>query len=553
MVSERVLHQDRYTSIHIDVLDTVTRDTKLGKEEITRDVPNVSEDALRNLDDSGIIRVGTYVEAGDILVGKITPKGESQLNPEEKLLRAIFGEKAGDVRDSSLRVPTSMAGIVTDIVVFNREGVEKDERTKQIEKEMLEKYAQDHYDELRIVRRNLIAMTAPILLGKHLAQNIHSPQKELLYEAGTEITTEILEEISFRHWEEVKVDDDQANDQLKTLVKNALAQKHLLENIYEDKCEKVSKGDELPPGVIRMVKIYIATKRKLSVGDKMAGRHGNKGVVSTVQPISNMPYMEDGTPIDMVLNPLGVPSRMNIGQVLETHLGRAASELGKKIQQMIEEQNPLQQVRNFMKEIYSSPEVDQYLNEMSDEDFVEFAKKYRKGVHIATPVFDGAIEEDIQRINRLAEVPTSGQVWLYDGLTGERFSQQITVGYAYMLKLHHLVDEKIHARSIGPYSLVTQQPLGGKAQFGGQRFGEMEVWALEAYGASHTLRELLTVKSDDITGRNKVYESIIKGRHEMDTGLPESFKVLISELKSLCLNIELLKEAENEEYENTLN
>ena len=552
LVSEKLLHKDRFTSVHIDIFDMVARDMKLGKEEITRDIPNVGEEALAQLDDSGIVRVGNYVRPGDILVGKVTPKGESQLNPEEKLLRAIFGEKAGDVRDTSLRVNQGVEGVVIDVVVFNRGGVERDKRTVEIERELLETYKKDHEDELRIVRRNLLKMALPLIQNKKLTRKISAAKGEIFLASGTIITEENLGILPLKNWNSVKTDNAESNQQLEILVGNALSQMYLLENIYQDKCEKISKGDELPPGVIRMVKVYLATKRKLAVGDKMAGRHGNKGIVSKIQPVENMPFREDGTPIDIVLNPLGVPSRMNVGQVLETHLGWAAHELGEKVQKFVEKNHPVNKLRRFFKQIYNVPEVTKYLNRLGDEEFLEFAHKCRNGIHMATPVFDGATEDDIHTMMKLAELPKSGQIWLYDGLTGERFSQKVTVGYAYILKLHHLVDEKIHARSIGPYSLVTQQPLGGKAQFGGQRFGEMEVWALEAYGAAYTLQELLTVKSDDVQGRNRMYETIIKGIQHLDTGIPESFKVLISELKSLCLNIELLQNVETVSSENEL-
>ena len=549
MVSQRVLHDDIYTSVHIDVLDTVARDTKLGKEEITRDIPNVSEEALSNLDDSGIIRVGTYVRYNDILVGKVTPKGETQLNPEEKLLRAIFGEKAGDVRDTSMRVPQGMEGVVTDVVVFNREGVERDERTKEIEQELLAKYEKDHSDEIRIVHSNLNMRILSIAKNQKLANDLLNLNGDVVFPKGTKITKDMLSDVPLKSTDGIQVDDEGINLKVATLVRNAMQQMYLLDNVFQDKCEKVSKGDDLPPGVIRMVKVFIAVKRQLSVGDKMAGRHGNKGVVSTLQPIENMPFMEDGTPVDIVLNPLGVPSRMNVGQVLETHLGRVARGLGDKVNRLMEENNPAPEIRNFLKTVYSSKDVDEFFDKKDDQEIIEFAQKYQSGFHLATPVFDGAQEENIHHMAEMAEMPKSGQVWLHDGMTGERFSQKVTVGYAYILKLHHLVDEKIHSRSIGPYSLVTQQPLGGKAQFGGQRFGEMEVWALEAYGAAFTLQELLTVKSDDTFGRNRIYESIVKGKHQLETGLPESFKVLISELKSLCLNIELLQESENYETE----
>ena len=543
LVSQRLMHEDTFTSVHIDVLDTVARDTKLGKEEITRDIPNVSEEALKNLDESGIIAVGTSVTSKDILVGKVTPKGETQLNPEEKLLRAIFGEKAGDVRDTSLRVPQGVDGVVTDVVVFNREGVERDERTRHIEQELLARYEKDHYDEIRIVHSNLVNRILSVAEKKSFSVDVLSVQGDILAKKGSEITRESLNKIPLNSSEGVQVSDKKINLKIATFVRNALQQMYLLENVYQDRCEKVSKGDDLPPGVIRMIKVYIAIKRKLSVGDKMAGRHGNKGVVSTIQPVENMPFMEDGTPVDIVLNPLGVPSRMNVGQVLETHLGRVASGLGKKIQEFLEKNNQVKQIRNFLKDVYECKVAQKHFDSMDDDEFLEFVQRYRPGFHMATPVFDGAKETDIHKMAKMADLSTSGQVWLYDGMTGERFSQKVTVGYAYIMKLHHLVDEKIHARSIGPYSLVTQQPLGGKAQFGGQRFGEMEVWALEAYGAAYTLQELLTVKSDDVLGRNKIYESIVKGRHQLETGLPESFKVLISELKSLCLNIELLQKS----------
>ena len=547
MVSQRLMHEDTFTSVHIDVLDTVARDTKLGKEEITRDLPNVSEEALKNLDESGIIAVGTSVSSNEILVGKVTPKGETQLNPEEKLLRAIFGEKAGDVRDTSLRVPQGVDGVVTNVVVFNREGVERDERTRQIEQELLSSYEKDHHDEIRIVHSNLVNRILSVAEKKPLSADVLSIQGEVLVKKGTKISEEILHKIQLKSADGIQITDKNINLKVGTFVRNALQQMYLLENVYQDRCEKVSKGDDLPPGVIRMIKVFIAIKRRLSVGDKMAGRHGNKGVVSTIQPVENMPFMEDGSPVDIVLNPLGVPSRMNVGQVLETHLGRVASGLGKKIEEFLEKNNPTKQIRSFLKNVYECRVAQKYFDSMDDQTFLEFVQKYKPGIHMSTPVFDGAKESDIHRMAEMAGLSKSGQVWLYDGMTGERFSQKVTVGYAYILKLHHLVDEKIHARSIGPYSLVTQQPLGGKAQFGGQRFGEMEVWALEAYGAAYTLQELLTVKSDDVHGRNKIYESIVKGRHQLDPGIPESFKVLISELKSLCLNIELLQNSEEEE------
>ncbi|MDH4121813.1 MAG: DNA-directed RNA polymerase subunit beta [Deltaproteobacteria bacterium] len=543
LISERVVREDLFTSIHIEEFEVVARDTKLGKEDITRDIPNVSEEALRNLDDSGIVRIGTYVKPGDVLVGKVTPKGETQLNPEEKLLRAIFGEKAGDVRDTSLRVSQGIEGVVTNVVIFNRKGVEKDARTRQIEEELLARYEKDYNDEIRIVRSNLIKIVRDILVGNKLLYDVVRPDSnEVLFKAGAKITAAMLEDIPNKSWKDVTVGDEKINPKITQIINNALTQMDLLESIYQDRCDKLMRGDELPPGVIRMVKVYIAIKRKLSVGDKMAGRHGNKGVVSRIEPVENMPYMKDGRPLDIVLNPLGVPSRMNVGQVLETHLGWAAKALGSQLDDMIARNHPVNKIRDFIKNIYDSKMVSEYLDSLDDHQMMTFAQRYITGFTLATPVFDGAREDDVHRLFRLAGLPEDGQVTLYDGLTGDSFEQKVTVGYIYMLKLHHLVDDKIHARSIGPYSLVTQQPLGGKAQFGGQRFGEMEVWALQAYGSSYTLQELLTVKSDDIMGRNRIYEAIVKGNYVLESGIPEAFKVLTNELKSLCLDVRLLKE-----------
>jgi DNA-directed RNA polymerase subunit beta len=542
LISERIVREDLYTSIHIEEFEVVSRDTKLGKEDITRDIPNVSEEALRNLDDSGIVHIGTYVRSGDILVGKVTPKGETQLNPEEKLLRAIFGEKAGDVRDTSLRVSQGIEGVVTNVVTFNRKGVEKDVRTHEIERNLLAKFEEDHNDETRIVRTNLLKIVTGMIKGKKLVYDVTSSDThKVIFKKGSAITDEMIENIPMRSWQDVHVKDEATDTKLYRIVQNALSQMDLLENIYQDRCEKVLRGDELPPGVIRMVKVYIAVKRKLSVGDKMAGRHGNKGVVSRIEAMENMPYLDGGIPVDIVLNPLGVPSRMNVGQILETHLGWAAKELGKHLESMISENHPIKKLRKFIQDAYPSKSIQNYFDEMDDETFLETVKRFWDGFHFATPVFDGANEADIVRLLELVELPQTGQVTIYDGLSGEPFEQSVTVGYIYMMKLHHLVDDKIHARSIGPYSLVTQQPLGGKAQFGGQRFGEMEVWALEAYGAAFTLQELLTVKSDDIIGRNKIYEAIVKGNYVLETGIPESFKVLTNELKSLCLDIHLLR------------
>jgi len=542
LISERVVREDLFTSIHIEEFEVVARDTKLGKEDITRDIPNVSEEALRNLDDSGIVRIGTYVKSGDVLVGKVTPKGDTQLNPEEKLLRAIFGDKAGDVRDTSLRVAQGIEGVVINVVTFNRKGVEKDGRTKEIEKGLLERFEKDHLDETRIVRHNMLKILADIVKGRKLQYDVTAADTNaLLFKKGAVITQEVMEKVPMKSWPDVHVVDEGADKKMARIVKNALSQIDLLESIYQDRCEKVMRGDDLPPGVIRMVKVYIAVKRKLSVGDKMAGRHGNKGVVSRIEEIENMPYLADGTSVDIVLNPLGVPSRMNVGQILETHLGWAAKELGKKVEAMLVNNHPIKKMRKYFDDVYESKLIKEYFNSLDDEAFMTKAHQLQKGLQFATPVFDGAREEDIQRLFTMADLPVSGQVFLRDGLSGERFEQPVTVGYIYMMKLHHLVDDKIHARSIGPYSLVTQQPLGGKAQFGGQRFGEMEVWALEAYGAAFTLQELLTVKSDDIVGRNKIYEAIVKGNYILETGIPESFKVLTNELKSLCLDFVLLR------------
>ncbi len=543
LVSEKLLHQDRFTSVHIEELEVLARDTKLGKELITRDIPNVSEYALRNLDSSGIIRIGSYVKSGDILVGKTTPKGEMQLNPEEKLLRAIFGEKAGDVRDTSLRVPQGIQGVVIDVKVFNRRGVEKDERTKDIEAATLQKIDNDYFDEVRIVKNNLAEKALPVLENQSLVHNILSSiTHEIIIQAGESLTKESFEKVPVESWKDIVIEDHARNSQLQVMLRNATSQLELLKNIHESKREHESRTDDLQPGVIRAIKVYVAMKRRLSVGDKMAGRHGNKGVISKIIPIEEMPYMDDGTPVDIVLNPLGVPSRMNVGQVLETHLGLAAKYLGDVFNKLMEKMAPVDQIRKEMIEIYQAEYVKEHISLLDDEGILKLAQKLKNGVYFATPVFDGALEEDIHFMLDKSNLARTAQMELYDGRTGEKFDQMITVGYLYMMKLHHLVDDKLHARSIGPYSLVTQQPLGGKAQFGGQRFGEMEVWALEAYGAAFTLRELLTVKSDDTAGRNKVYESIVKGNHENKAGIPEAFKVLINELKSLCLDFELIKE-----------
>ncbi len=543
LVSERLLHRDRFTSVHIEELEVLARDTKLGKELITRDIPNVSEFALRNLDASGIIRIGSYVKSGDILVGKTTPKGEMQLNPEEKLLRAIFGEKAGDVRDTSLRVPQGIQGVVIDVKVFNRRGVEKDDRTKEIEAATLQKIDNDYYDEVRIVKNNLIRKAMPQLEGQTLVHNILSPAThEILIQSGESLTKEAFIKVPTDAWRDIVLSDPEKNNKIQVMLRNAISQLELLKNIHESKREHESRTDDLQPGVIRAIKVYVAMKRRLSVGDKMAGRHGNKGVISRIIPIEEMPYREDGMPVDIVLNPLGVPSRMNVGQVLETHLGMAAKEIGDKLNIVLENNSTASEIREFLKHVYDSDFVTNYIDKLDDDGVMDFARKYKDGIYFATPVFDGAQEHDIRRMLEISGLDETAQMELFDGRTGDKFDQKITVGYLYMMKLHHLVDDKLHARSIGPYSLVTQQPLGGKAQFGGQRFGEMEVWALEAYGAAYTLRELLTVKSDDTAGRNKIYEAIVKGKHDYKAGIPEAFKVLINELKSLCLDFELIRE-----------
>lgn len=543
LVSEKVLYRDRFTSVHIEEFEVLARDTKLGKERITRDIPNMSEYALRNLDDSGIIRIGSYVKPGEILVGKTTPKGETQLNPEEKLLRAIFGEKAGDVRDTSLRVSQGIEGVVIDVKVFNRRGVEKDERTKEIETATLARIESDYIDEVRIVKTNLKDKVVPLLQDQPLVNALVSPTTHvLLAPAKEKMTKELFKKLPIETWVDIELKNEALNQQVGIMLRNASSQIELLSNIHEAKKERETRTDDLQPGVIRVIKVFIAMKRRLSVGDKMAGRHGNKGVISRIIPIEEMPYMEDGTPVDIVLNPLGVPSRMNVGQVLETHLGMAAKTLGKQVDRLLQELSPVKEIKQYIQNIFNSEFVNDYLDSLNDEEVLNFARKFRKEFHVSTPVFDGATEKEIGKLLKKAGLSETAQMVLYDGRTGDRFEQTITVGYLYIMKLHHLVDDKLHARSIGPYSLVTQQPLGGKAQFGGQRFGEMEVWALEAYGAAYTLRELLTVKSDDTSGRNKIYETIVKGNHDTQIGIPESFKVLINELKSLCLDFELIKE-----------
>jgi DNA-directed RNA polymerase subunit beta len=533
LISERVVAEDRYTSIHIEELSVVARDTKLGPEEITRDISNLSERMLGRLDESGIVYIGAEVEAGDVLVGKVTPKGETQLTPEEKLLRAIFGEKASDVKDTSLRVPSGMSGTVIDVQVFTREGIERDKRAQQIIDEELKHYRLDLNDQMRIVENDTFERIEKLLIGK----TANGGPKKLA--KGTKLTKAYLTEVERHDWFAIRLANEDAARQLEAL-KESLAQKRVeFDAAFEEKKKKLTQGDELPPGVQKMVKVYVAVKRRLQPGDKMAGRHGNKGVISKIVPVEDMPFMADGTPVDVVLNPLGVPSRMNVGQILETHLGWAAKGLGLKIGAMLRAQEKIANVRKFVAKIYNNTGKAEEIDSLTDEEVLELANNLRGGVPFATPVFDGATESEIKDMLELAALPRSGQVTLHDGRTGEAFDRAVTVGYMHILKLHHLVDDKMHARSTGPYSLVTQQPLGGKAQFGGQRFGEMEVWALEAYGASYTLQEMLTVKSDDTAGRTKVYENIVKGEHKIEAGMPESFNVLVKEIRSLAIDIDL--------------
>ena len=534
LISERVVQEDRFTTIHIEELTCVARDTKLGAEEITADIPNVGDQALNKLDEAGIAFIGAEVRAGDILVGKVTPKGETQLTPEEKLLRAIFGEKASDVKDTSLRVPPGMDGTVIDVRVFTRDGVEKDSRALSIEKAEIERVKKDFGDQQRILEDDMFQRVRSMLLGKVAAGG---PRK---LKSGTKIAADYLDDMNRDDWFEIRLDDEDANSQLEAAAERLRAQRKMFEAKLENKKGKITQGDDLSPGVLKMVKVYLAVKRRVQPGDKMAGRHGNKGVISTIVPVEDMPYLDDGTPVDVVLNPLGVPSRMNVGQVLETHLGWAAKGLGLKIGRMLEQQQAIADLRGFIGRIYNeSGGQKEKIDSLNDKDLVALARNLSRGVPIATPVFDGTSEAEIKRLLELADLPLSGQTHLHDGRTGERFERQVTVGYMYMLKLNHLVDDKMHARSTGPYSLVTQQPLGGKAQFGGQRFGEMEVWALEAYGAAYTLQEMLTVKSDDVNGRTKMYKNIVDGNHQMDAGMPESFNVLVKEIRSLAINIEL--------------
>jgi DNA-directed RNA polymerase subunit beta len=547
LVSEKMVKEDYYTSVHIEEFEIESRDTKLGPEEVTRDIPNVSESALRDLDESGIIRIGATVKAGDILVGKVTPKGETQLTPEEKLLRAIFGEKAGDVRDASLTCPPGIEGTVVDVKIFSRKGQEKDERAKMIEGQQIAKLEKNLSDEIRILTDERLKRLENILGGKDVQADLHDERtNKRLLTKGTVMDRDTIERISTRNLKRIKFadKDPRVNEQIDEIEEMTSRQIDVLKKIVNEKKDKLQKGDELPPGVIKLVKVYIAMKRKLSVGDKMAGRHGNKGVIARILPEEDMPYLEDGTPVEIVLNPLGVPSRMNVGQILETHLGWAGHELGDKITQLIKENSKAEALRRELKALFKDTVLLDAIAELDDDTLESVANTMTRGVFVGSPVFDGAREHEIKALLERSGLPTSGKTTLFDGITGDKFEQPVTVGYIYMLKLSHLVDDKIHARSIGPYSLITQQPLGGKAQFGGQRFGEMEVWALEAYGAAFILQELLTAKSDDVYGRTKIYEAIVKGEAAMEPGVPESFNVLIRELQSLCLDVELIKAAE---------
>ena len=538
-MSERVVHEDRYTSIHIEEFEVLCRDTKLGPEEITRDMPNVGDESITNLDEAGIVYIGSEVKPGDILVGKVSPKGDSPITPEEKLLRAIFSEKAADVKDTSLRLPTGYSGVVVDVQVLVRRGVEKDERTIAIERVEIDRLAKDRDDEKNILENNYKQNLISIFKNKNASSNTD------VFTKGNKIEEDQLKSKSIEILEQIKVDDSISMETFvsqKKIFNDAII---LLDKKFQNKIEKIQSGDDLLPGVLKVVKVFVAVKRKLQAGDKMAGRHGNKGVISKIVPIEDMPFLEDGTPVDVLLNPLGVPSRMNIGQILETHLGWAAYGIGKQISRsldMAKKEGNIIQLKNSLSSFYQkNNDSNTEITKMNDDQLIELAENLEKGVTFATPVFDGTNTQEITNLLDKAGFDNSGQVHLYDGRSGERFERKVTVGYKYILKLHHLIDDKIHARSIGPYSLVTQQPLGGKAQFGGQRFGEMEVWALEAYGASNTLQEILTIKSDDVAGRTKVYEALIRGDYNFESGIPESFHVLVKELKSLGLNVELIE------------
>ncbi|MCC6333267.1 MAG: DNA-directed RNA polymerase subunit beta [Myxococcales bacterium] len=542
LMSENIVKNDVFTSIHIEEFECIARDTKLGKEEITRDIPNVGEEALKDLDESGIIRIGAEVKPGDILVGKITPKGETQLSPEEKLLRAIFGEKAGDVRDTSLRVPPGVGGTVIGAKVFSRKGVDKDERAKQIESMEEARLLKDQNDEIKILQDSAFSRIRKMFLNKEAQSKLIDDKGKQLLKKGDTLSDELLGQIPYKYWGEISV-NDQVDQKVRDISKNLEENKEAVKLAFGERIARIKKGDELPPGVIKMVKVFVAIKRKLAVGDKMAGRHGNKGVVSRVLPLEDMPYLEDGRPVDLVLNPLGVPSRMNIGQILEVHLGWAARGVGERLQRYLDDNYSPDALRKQLKGVYDDEKFHEFLEKLNDKEVVELCRRLKRGIHVNSPVFEGAQESDIHGLLEKAELPKTGQMVLFDGRTGEPFDQNVTVGVMYVLKLHHLVDEKIHARSIGPYSLVTQQPLGGKAQFGGQRLGEMEVWAMEAYGAAYSLQEFLTVKSDDVVGRTRMYESIVKGDYTLESGLPESFNVLLKELQALALDVELLETA----------
>jgi DNA-directed RNA polymerase subunit beta len=565
LINEKLVKNDIFTSIHIEEFECVARDTKLGKEEITRDIPNVGEEALKNLDESGIIRIGAEVKPGDILVGKITPKSETQLSPEEKLLRAIFGEKAGEVRDTSLKLPPGVEGTVISAQVFSRKGTDKDERTLEIEKREIARIEQDQRDEIKIIRDAALAEVKELLVGKTTSARLVDEKRNQLIAKDAVLNAEMLEAVPFEYLRDIQIGNETTQEKLNQIV---VRTGQLINNkraLLAEKVKKLKEGDELAPGVIKLVKVFVAIKRKIQVGDKLAGRHGNKGVLSRVLPPEDMPYLADGTPVDVVLNPLGVPSRMNVGQILETHLGWAALEFGRKIRNLLEGvMDPMtgafrtdvsqEQIRDTAKEIkrlllgiLTEDKHTKLVNDLNDDDIFRLARREMDGIHVGTPVFDAATEEEIRKLMRFVELEETGQVQLYDGRSGEAFSEKGTIGIMYMLKLDHLVDDKIHARSIGPYSLVTQQPLGGKAQFGGQRLGEMEVWALEAYGAAYTLQEFLTVKSDDVAGRTRMYESIVKGEHVLEPGLPESFNVMMKELQSLALDVELVEEKSEEE------
>ncbi|HJL58290.1 MAG TPA: DNA-directed RNA polymerase subunit beta, partial [Alphaproteobacteria bacterium] len=544
LISERIVHDDVFSSIHVEEFEIMARDTKLGPEEITRDIPNASEEMLRNLDETGMVYIGAEVKSGDILIGKVTPKGESPMTPEEKLLRAIFGEKAADVKDTSLRVPPGAKGTVVEIRVFSRRGVEKDERAVSIENSQIESISRDRDDELNILEKSFANQLRDILVNKKFISGNDSLNKNSI------LSFEQLENLNVKSLLRININDEKAISDIESRTKNYDVQLGNINQKFENKIDKIQSGDELLPGVLKLIKIFVAIKRTLQPGDKMAGRHGNKGVISKICPVEDMPYLKDGTPIDIVLNPLGVPSRMNIGQILETHLGWASASYGKQVKEMLikmQSEGQSSELKDKLNEIYDDNSHKKLINKMNDDEIYELADNIKDGIPFATPVFDGAKENDISLLLEKSGVKSTGQEILTDGITGEKFERPVTVGYIYMLKLHHLVDEKIHARSIGPYSLVTQQPLGGKAQFGGQRFGEMEVWALEAYGAAYTLQEILTIKADDVAGRTKVYESIVKGDHNFESGTPESFNVMIKELRSLGLNVDLKKDLKKDE------